>query len=82
VDVLSFEEVKTRPQHTARIALRAVLSTDHVLFEDTVAASEPVTGGGLDAVVAALGRALDQVTDEVARRVGSTLSPSAGAASQ
>jgi cholesterol transport system auxiliary component len=74
VEVLSFEEVKTPAQHAAQIALRIVLSTDRVLLEDLVAVSEPVARDDFNDVVAALARALDRVSDEVTRRVGSALS--------
>ena len=74
IEVLSFEEVKTPTQHAAHVALRIVLSTDRVLLEDTVAVSEPVPHDDFDDVVAALARALDGISDEVTRRVGSALS--------
>lgn len=82
VEVLSFEEVKTPAQHAARITLRLILSADRVLFEDTVAVSEPVAGSHFDDVVAAMARALGTLSDEVARRVGSalrSLAPTVGA---
>lgn len=75
VEVLSFEEVKMPARHAAHIALRVVLSTDRVLFEDTVGATEPIGGGTFDDVVAALARALDGTSDEVTRRVRASLSP-------
>ena len=65
-------------EHAARIVLRLVLSTDHVLLEDTLAVSQPVVGDGFVDVVAAMARALDQSSNEVARRVGYALGSSAG----
>ena len=73
VEVLNFEELTTPAHHAARIVLRLILSTDRVLFEDTVAVSEPVAGDRFDDVVAAMARALDTISDKVARRVGSAL---------
>jgi hypothetical protein len=72
-EVLAFQEVQTPDTHAARIVLRVSLSTDHVLFEDTVGAVEPVLGARFDDVVAAMARALDATVAEVARRVGSAL---------
>jgi cholesterol transport system auxiliary component len=74
VDVLKFEEVKTPARHDARVALRAVLATDRVLFDATIEAVEPVVGSSFDAVVAAIGRSLDNASAQVARRTGSALS--------
>ncbi len=72
-EVLVFEEVKTSSMHAARIVLRIVLSTDHVLFEDTVGVVEQVTGNRFEDVVAAMARALEAASLEVARRVGVAL---------
>jgi cholesterol transport system auxiliary component len=74
VELLSFEEIKMPTQHTAHIALRIVLSNDRVLLEQTVTVSEPIPRDDFDDVVAALARALDRASDEVARRVGTALS--------
>jgi ABC-type uncharacterized transport system auxiliary subunit len=79
VEVLNFEEVTTPVQHAARITLRLILSTDRVLFEDTVAVSEPVTGAHFDDFVAAMARALGTVSDEVVRRVDSAFRHPPGA---
>jgi cholesterol transport system auxiliary component len=74
VEVLAFEEIRAPEQHAARIALRLVLSKDHVLIEeDTVAVTQPVAGESFDEVVAAMASALDQSSREAARRVGSAL---------
>lgn len=73
VEVLNFEEVTTPAQHAARITLRLTVSTDRVLVEDTVAVSQPVTGNHFDDVVAAMARALETISGDVARRVGSAL---------
>lgn len=73
LEVLAFDEVKTPTRHEACVALRIVLSTDHVLLEDTVALREPVAGDRFDDVVSAIARALDRTADEVTKRVGSAL---------
>jgi len=73
VEVLSFEEVKSRAAHAAHIVLRIVVSIDRVLLEDTVEEYEPVVGGSFDDVVAAMAAALDRTTMEVRRRVATVL---------
>jgi cholesterol transport system auxiliary component len=74
VELLTFEEVEMPAGHSARIVLRLIVSTNQVLVQDTIAVSQPVVGGRFDDVVAAMGRALDETSDEVARRVGLALS--------
>jgi cholesterol transport system auxiliary component len=73
VEVLAFEEIKTASAHAARVVLRIVLSADHVLFEDTAGVLERVTGDRFEDVVAAMSRALDATSEDVARRVGAAL---------
>jgi ABC-type uncharacterized transport system auxiliary subunit len=77
VEILTFQEIRTPAQHEARVVLRLVLSTDRVLLEDTIAAAQPVVGDTFDDVVAAMSRALEQSSSQVARRVGSALDSSA-----
>lgn len=74
VELLTFDEVETPVQHAARIVLRLILSTNQGIVQDTIAVSQPVVGGRFDDVVAAMGRALDETSDEVARRVALALS--------
>ncbi len=73
VEVLRFEEVKTRALHAARVSLRLVLSSDHVIFDQTIQTVDAVTGASFDDVVAAMGRALDAASDETARLVKQAL---------
>jgi cholesterol transport system auxiliary component len=73
VEVLAFQEVKAPGRHEARVALSLVLSTDHVLLEDRVLASQPVEGNGFEDFISAMARALNESSNEVARRVGSAL---------
>jgi ABC-type uncharacterized transport system auxiliary subunit len=79
-ELLVFEEVKTPHAHAARIVARINLQTDHVLFEDTVAVVEPIAGTRFEDVVAAMARALDAISGEIARRVGVALAGSIRAA--
>jgi cholesterol transport system auxiliary component len=79
VQVLAFQEVQTVQAHTAKLALRVTLSRERAFFEETVTISEPVTGPRFEDVVAAMGRALDASSVDVARRVGAALSVKATA---
>jgi ABC-type uncharacterized transport system auxiliary subunit len=79
-ELLVFEEVRTPAEHAARIVVRIDLSTDHVLFEDTVAVVEPIVGTRFEDVVAAMARALDATSDEIARRIGPAMAGSISAA--
>ena len=72
-ELLVFEEVKTPASHAARIVVRIDLSTDHVLFVDTVAVVEPIEGARFEDFVAAMARALDATSEEIARRIGGEL---------
>jgi ABC-type uncharacterized transport system auxiliary subunit len=74
VEILAFQEVTTPERHEARVALGVVLSADRVLYEGTIAASQPVESDGFEGFVSAMARALDQCSNEVAGRVGSALS--------
>ncbi len=75
VEVIAFEEVRTREVHAARIVVRAVLVGEQgELFEDTITAEERVArGASIEDVVAATARALDTVSDEIAKRVNTAL---------
>jgi cholesterol transport system auxiliary component len=73
VDVLKFEEVKGASTHAARVALHVVLSTDRVLLERTVIASEPASGDPFEAFVAAMALALGTTASQVAHDVGEAL---------
>ena len=76
VEVVEFEEVKAPTRHAARISLRVVLSTDHVLLERTVAVSREVAGSLFDGFVAAMSQALEASATEIARDVGDACSAS------
>ncbi len=76
VEVVEFEEVKAPTTHAARISLRVVLSTDHVLLERTVSVSRAVAAGPFDGFVAAMSQALEASASEVARDVGEACSTS------
>jgi ABC-type uncharacterized transport system auxiliary subunit len=69
VEVVEFEEVKAPTTHAARISLRVVLSTDHVLLERTVSVSKEVAGSLFDGFVAAMSQALEASATEMARDV-------------
>jgi hypothetical protein len=74
VEIVSFEEVKTRELHAARIVTRIVLSTDRVILEDTMEVVEPVARDApIEYFVAAMARALDAMSDRIAKRVGDAL---------
>ncbi|MDB4883515.1 MAG: hypothetical protein JWL95_2281, partial [Gemmatimonadetes bacterium] len=59
--------------HAALVSLRVVLSNDRVLLDETVQVDDRVLGSSFDEVVAAMARALDGASGEVARRVGAAL---------
>lgn len=74
VEVIAFEEVKTRELHAARVVVRVLLVSDRVLLEDTITVDEPVAASApIDEVVSAMARALDGMSDRVAREVGQVL---------
>jgi ABC-type uncharacterized transport system auxiliary subunit len=82
VDVISFEEIKTKTKHAVRIELGLRLSNDHaVLFEGQRTVEKPVSGGKkFEAVAAAMASALDEATEQVAQAVVPVLDkqPNAG----
>jgi ABC-type uncharacterized transport system auxiliary subunit len=67
VELLDFEEVKNPTLHAARIAVRVIVASDHVLTERTLLITAPVAGNSFDDFVATMGSALDKTADEVAR---------------
>jgi cholesterol transport system auxiliary component len=69
VEVLSFQEITTPQTHAARVGLHLILSTDHVLTEDTVVVTTPADGPRFEDVVAAMARALDDASLQVAQRI-------------
>lgn len=73
VEVVKFQEVKTAHSHAALVSLRVVLSNDRVLLDDTIQVEDRVSGSSFDEVVAAMARALDGASAEVARRVSAAL---------
>jgi cholesterol transport system auxiliary component len=68
VELVAFQEIVTPQTHVGRVALHVQLVTDRVLFDDTISKDEPVAGPRFEDVVAAIARALDAASDEVARR--------------
>jgi hypothetical protein len=66
VELLDFEEVKTPAQHAARIVVRVVVASDHVLAERTLVVTEPVVGGSVDDFVGTMAAVLDKAAAEVA----------------
>jgi len=67
VELLDFEEIKSPTGHAAHVAVRVALATDTDQFERTVVVSQPVAGTRFDDFVAAMGRALQETANEVAR---------------
>lgn len=80
VEVLSFDEVRTKDGRSARVELKIVVSDDRaVLYEYTVAVERAVATSGKDTkieeVVAAMSTALDVAVADVAARAQTALSP-------
>ena len=75
VDVISFEEIKTKTKHAVRIELAIQLSDDHaVLFEARRTVEKPVGDDKtFETVVAAMSEALDDATNQVADSVATAL---------
>ncbi len=80
VDVLAFEEIKTKTKHAVRIDLHVQLADERaVLFEARRSVERPVGGDGTFASVpAAMASALDEVTEDVAKAVSATLDKRGG----
>lgn len=82
VDVVAFEEVLA-PRHTGRVQLRYRLrDAQTVVDAGVVTVERPVAGAGFDAVVAAIGAALDGAVGQVADRVVGQLTGSAPGAAE
>jgi ABC-type uncharacterized transport system auxiliary subunit len=64
-ELLDFEEVKATP-HTARVAVRIVVTSDHVVLERTVTVTRPIVGDAFEGFVAAMSGALEAAADDVA----------------
>lgn len=65
-ELLDFKEVKSPAVHSARVAVRVVLTSDADQFNRTVVVSRPVAGERFDDFVAAMASALQKTADEVA----------------
>ncbi len=73
VELAGFEQVA----NAGRVELRYSLhDPDRVLTRGTIAIERPAATAGIDAVVAAIGTALDAAADELAARVARELCPS------
>jgi hypothetical protein len=79
VQLVSFQEIRSRRAHAGRVALHVQLLADRVLLDTTIVRDEPVVGEQFDDVVAAIARALDAAANEVAERVEACLCMSPGA---
>jgi cholesterol transport system auxiliary component len=75
VEVLKFEELRTPAGHAARVALRAVVTTEDVILDETIQWVDIVHGSSFDDVVAAIGRALEQVSVRIAHRANASAKP-------
>jgi cholesterol transport system auxiliary component len=75
VELVSFQEILTPEAHAGRVVLHVQLAADRVLFDDTISEEEPVAGPRFEDVVAAISRALDAASEEVARRALVALQP-------
>lgn len=75
VKVREYGEIRSPHSHAGRVTLHILLSTDRILLEDTIAATEPVAGDRFDDVVAAISRAQEAAAEETARRVNAAMGP-------
>jgi len=74
IEIVGFEEVRRGDQRAGRVALSYVVRDEHhVVTRGTVATERPARSREIEAIVAAIGAALDAATDEVAARVSRTL---------
>lgn len=80
VEILAFEEI-ARPGHRGgRVRLRYELHDDRrVVARGVVTIERDATGPSIDAVVPAIGSALDAATAELADRVGAAITPATAA---
>jgi len=70
VEVTAFEDVVHADHHAGRVQLRYRLHDERVvLAHGVVTVDRPATDPGIEAVVAAIGRAMDAATAEIADRV-------------
>jgi cholesterol transport system auxiliary component len=83
VDVIAFEEIKTKTKHAVRIDLHVQLSDERtVLFEARRSVERPVRDeASFEAVPAAMAAALNDVSEEVATAVVAALQQRGGSAS-
>jgi ABC-type uncharacterized transport system auxiliary subunit len=76
VDLLAFEEVLA-PVHEAHVAVTVVLrASTHTRLERTFAAHVPIASADGTATAESMGRALDDVVQQVAAATAATLAPS------
>jgi ABC-type uncharacterized transport system auxiliary subunit len=74
VDVTAFEEVVRPGGHAGRVQLGYRLHDDQVVIaRGTVTVEQPARGPAMDAVVAAIGAAIDAASAELAGRIGPRL---------
>jgi uncharacterized lipoprotein YmbA len=74
VDVVAFEELRRGDRRLGCVELRYTLEDDtHVIARGTVAIERDATGASIDAVVIAIGAALDAAAGELADRVAHAL---------
>lgn len=72
VELIAFDELRTRTTRAARIQLKVILYDDNgVIFEETLTIDAPVTGEApkIEDVIAAMATALDRASDELAGKV-------------
>lgn len=69
VELVSFQEIRTAHTHLGRVAMHVRLTRGQGGFDATISRDEPVTGERFEDVVAAIARALGDVSEEVAQRV-------------
>jgi cholesterol transport system auxiliary component len=74
VEVVAFEEVRSRSKRSGRVELRYTLSDDtHIIDSGTAAAERPAEDSSMAAIVAAIGQAMSQATSSLTARVTSRL---------
>jgi cholesterol transport system auxiliary component len=75
VDVLAFEEVRRGASRLGRVELRYEVRDDKRVVAHGTIAIERAAGAGIEGVVAAIGRALDDATSGLASRVADEVPP-------
>jgi cholesterol transport system auxiliary component len=73
VDVLAFEEVRRGASRAGRVELRYEVRDDKRVVAHGTIAIERAAGAGIEGVVAAIGRALDDATSGLASRIAEQL---------